>query len=214
MLLIAHRTPPTASGCAELVAAGAGGFEVDVQLAGERVVVSHFLPFLRVRGWLEHDNWRFRWRAGPPHDTLLLDAIDLVPDGCMILLDPKETDPRRRAALADELARTLVDRDRFRVSTDQSDDLERYRAAGFGTWRTIKTSRDLHAVVAGPALPDQGVSVRHTLLAQASVAQLHRVVRTVVTWTVNNVDRAQQLNEFGVDGMTTDHAEVMSAVAG
>src|SRR4051812_21871545 len=56
VLLIAHRTPRTAAACDDLAAAGAQLFECDVQLRGDTVVVSHFLPFLGRPGWLEHDN--------------------------------------------------------------------------------------------------------------------------------------------------------------
>lgn len=214
MLLVAHRTPPTAAGCAELAAAGAGAFEVDVQLAGESVVASHYLPFLRLRGWLEHDSWQFRWRSGPPRDAALREVVSIVPPGCLILLDPKETGAGRRSRLTEELARTLPDRGRFRVSTDHLDDLERHRAAGFRTWRTIKSSRDLEHVLRSGRLPDDGVSVRHTLLNQASVGLLHKVADTVVAWTVIDVERARQLRRLGVDAITTDRIEVMSAVAG
>jgi glycerophosphoryl diester phosphodiesterase len=213
MLVVAHRTPSTAAGCAEFAAAGARFFEVDVQLAGDTVVVSHYLPFLRLPHWFEHDNWRFRWRSGPPHDMSLRDAVDIVPADCRLLLDPKETDPRRRARLAEELDRVLPGRERFCVSTDVLEDLARYRAAGFDTWRTIKNKGDLHRVLGAGRLPDQGVSVRHTLLTRTSVAGLHRVADTVVAWTVNDVARARQLHDLGVDGITTDRIEVMSAAA-
>ncbi|HEX3337212.1 MAG TPA: glycerophosphodiester phosphodiesterase [Jatrophihabitans sp.] len=214
MLLVAHRTPPTAAGCAQLVAAGAGAFELDVQLAGGEVLVSHYLPFLRVRGWLQHDSWRFRWRSGPPHDAVVRDAVDRIPADCLILLDPKDTDAFRRAALVDALARTLGAADRFRVSTHRPDDLARYRDAGFRTWRTIKDGRDLHRVITGAQLPDDGVSVRHTLLTSASVDRLREVTGRVVAWTVNDVIRAAELAALGVDGITTDRLDVMRAVAG
>jgi glycerophosphoryl diester phosphodiesterase len=36
----------------------------------------------------------------------------------------------------------------------------------------------------------------------------------VVAWTVNDVERARQLRDLGVDAVTTDRIQVMSAVAG
>jgi glycerophosphoryl diester phosphodiesterase len=214
LLLVAHRPPTTGARCAALAELGVGGFEVDVQLAADgAVVVSHYLPFLRVRGWFEHDNWRFRWRSGPPHDALLEDVVELVPPDRLILLDPKDTAPRRRAQLISALAAMLTSRDRFRVSTDRLEDLEQYRAAGFATWRTIKDSGGLSRALAGSPLPDAGVSVRHTLLTEASTRALHDVVGTVVAWTVNDVARARQLCEFGVDGITTDERDVVSELS-
>lgn len=204
MLLVAHRTPRTAAACAELAAAGAGCFELDVQLRGERVVVSHYLPFLRFRGWFEHDGRRFRWRGGPPHDLALEDVVARVPADRLILLDPKETAPDRRARLVDAVASRLADRDRFRVSTDDADDLARYRAAGFRTWRTLKTPDDLADACAGDGSADDGVSVRHSLLGRSSIEALHRVTRPIVAWTVNDAVRARELRDLGVDAITTD----------
>jgi glycerophosphoryl diester phosphodiesterase len=203
MLLVAHRTPRTPDACAAFAAAGAWCFEVDVQLRDDRVVASHFLPFLRVRGWFEHDGRRFRWRGGPPFDPDLDDVLARVPDDRLILVDPKETDPRRRARLVDALAERLPQRDRFRVSTDDADDLARYRAAGFRTWRTLKTPADLSAACDGD-LADDAVSVRHSLLTAGTVAALHRMSRPVVAWTVNDAGRARDLRDLGVDAITTD----------
>jgi len=215
MLVVAHRTPRTRSGCEDLVTAGATIFECDVQLRGGTVVVSHFLPFLRRRGWLEHDNGRFRWRQGiRRRDLTLREVVAMVPARCGILLDPKETDMARRARLIDEVARVLPDRSRFRVSTDRLDDLAGYRAAGFDTWLTIKSAPRLVGAVAAGELPDAGVSVRHTLLDPDTTAALHRVTGTVVAWTVNDAGRARRLAEDGVDGITTDSHDVMRAMTG
>lgn len=204
MLLVAHRTPRTAAACGEFATAGAWCFEVDVQLRGDRVVVSHYLPFLRFRGWFEHDGRRFRWRGGPPFDPDLEDVVARVPADRLILLDPKETDPQRRARLVDVLADRLPERDRFRVSTDDGEDLARYRAAGFRTWRTLKTAEDLAAACVTGASGDDGVSARHSLLTARSVEALHRVTRPIVAWTVNDAVRARALRDLGVDAITTD----------
>ena len=106
-------------------------------------------------------------------DPVLLDAAGADARHLRVLLDPKETDPARRARLVEELARILPGRDRFRVSTDRDDDLSRFRAAGFGTWRTIKNSAQLARAVAGDRLPDVGVSLRHTLPTRPRCTALH-----------------------------------------
>ena len=214
MLLVAHRTPPTAEQCAELVRAGARVFEIDVQLVGGSVVVSHYLPALRVPGWLEYDNWRLRWaRRGRPRDPQLAEVVARIPADCAILLDPKEKLAARRAALAQRLIREIADPQRFVVSTPAENDLAEYRAAGFRTWRTIDDARQLAVVRAGRSLPDEAVSVRHSLLDAATVEALHRVVPNVVAWTVNTVERAQILRDMGVDGLTTDERGVMACAA-
>ncbi|MGI8678264.1 MAG: glycerophosphodiester phosphodiesterase [Jatrophihabitans sp.] len=215
MLLVAHRTPRSRAACETFIAAGANMFECDVQFRGRTVVVSHFLPFLGRRGWLEHDNAQFRWRKGMlRRDPVLLDALDMIPSSCGILLDPKETEPNRRARLVHELARLLPERDRFRVSTDRGDDLTGFRAAGFQTWRTIKNTDQLADAIGSGPLPDLGVSVRHHLVDAAAVAGLRKVTETITTWTVNSAERAVGLRVLDVDGMTTDSLDVMRAVSG
>ncbi|HJQ43458.1 MAG TPA: glycerophosphodiester phosphodiesterase [Jatrophihabitantaceae bacterium] len=198
----------------ELAEVGARVFEVDVQLSGDSVVVSHFLPVLRVRGWLENDNWKVRWVGrGPCPDPELDEVADRIPADCEILLDPKEKTPERRAKLADRLISHGLDTSRCYVSTAHDRDLARYRDAGFRTWRTAGNPRELARVLGGGARPDHAVSVRHTLLSDATVTRLHDVVPTVVAWTVNNVGRARRLRGMGVDGLTTDLREVMAYAA-
>lgn len=213
MLLVAHRTPLSAAGCAELAGAGAGAFEVDVQLVGGRLVVSHFVPLPRLPAWLEHDNWQFRLRGRGPADVAFEEVVALVPPDCLVLIDPKLPRGADRIRLADALAAAAPDRDRFRVSTADPDDLARYRAAGFRTWRTIGDRRHLHSVLAGAALPDEGVSIRHWLLADARVlGRLHDLAAEVIAWTVNDPARARRLAGYGVDGVTTDSRAVLAAL--
>ena len=209
MLLVVHRTPSTAAQCDRLAAAGASVFELDVQVAHERLVVSHFLPVLRRPGWLENDNWRFRWSAGLDQDPAVSDAVARIPQSCSVLLDLKETAPHRRAELNRRIAHELTDRDRFVVSSAETDDLDDLRAAGFRTWRTIGDRRSLRAVLAGGPLADAAVTVRHRLLDRSTMERLHAVAPAVVAWTVNSVGRAHELRAQGVDGITTDSSSVL-----
>lgn len=209
MLLVAHRTPSTAAECARVAAAGARVFELDVQLGRDRVVVSHYLPVLRRRGWLENDNWRFRRSAALDQDPSVSDVLARIPDGCRVLLDLKEREPARRAELNRRLATELTDRTRLVVSTSDTEDLETLRSAGFPTWRTIGGRGDLARLLAAGTVPDQAVSVRHRLLDAATIGRLHDVAPLIVAWTVNDVGRARHLRAAGVGGLTTDSTSVL-----
>jgi glycerophosphoryl diester phosphodiesterase len=209
VLLVAHRTPGTRVGCERLAAAGAQVFEADVQVDdADRVVVSHYLPFGR-RGLVQRDNWRVRWHRAAAHDPRLADVTELIPDGCLVLLDLKEKAVDRRARLRSALISGLPDRDRFRVCTQRADDLAELRAAGFRTWRTARSGPELTSVLAESQLHDEAVSVRHTLLTAETVERLHRLVPTVVAWTVNDRRRSARLAALGVDGITTDSFAVL-----
>jgi glycerophosphoryl diester phosphodiesterase len=210
VFVVAHRTPATPAACAALVEAGVSCFELDIQLSARGVVVSHFLPLLGVRGWIENDNWRFRWRSA--RDPLVSEVLACIPDGVDVLLDPKETEASRRADLVRRVAE-LPDRERYVVSTSALDDLVAYRAAGLRTWRTLKNVRQLRAALRSGPLEDEGVSVRHALLDARTLNQLHAVVPSVVGWTVNDLDRARSLYQWGIDGITTDRAEEITRIS-
>jgi glycerophosphoryl diester phosphodiesterase len=212
VLLVAHRTPPTRAGCEQLAAAGARVFEADVQLGADgQAVVSHFLPFGR---FLQRDNWRLRWRAGAVRDPQLRHLAALVPQACLVLVDLKETRPARRAALVHALDGTLTPRERFRVCGGRPPDLDALRARGVRTWRTVGNRAELRAVLAADRLPDEALSVRHSLLSARVLTALHERVDTVVAWTVNDVGRARELRGLGVDGVTTDRREILRELAG
>ena len=214
MLLVAHRTPRTAAGCQALADLGAGMFEVDVQVrpGDDTVYVSHYLGVRPLGLRLQHDNARFRLGYGPPHDATLADTLARIPVHCDVLLDPKPRDTPTQRRLAAALADQLPDRGRFAVSTDREVELQAYADAGFRTWRTIKDRAALRSALRGPATGQTGVSVRHSVLDERAVDALHERVATVVAWTVNDPRRARQLQELGVDGITTDRREVLAAV--
>lgn len=209
MILVAHRTPATRAGCAQLAGAGASVFEADVQVddAGA-VVVTHYLPF-GLGGRFERDNWRVRWHTGRARDPRLTKVTDLVPADCLVLLDLKERKPARRAQLVAALTEALPDRSRFRVCGHPEDDVAALRAVGFRTWRSVGNRRQLAAVLAEARLPDDAVSIRHSLLTADVLARLRERVPQVVAWTVNDEARARQLRTLGADGVTTDNANVL-----
>lgn len=213
VLLLAHRFPGTADGCQKFLEAGAGGFELDIRLGRAGVVVSHYLPFLQIHGWFQHDGTRFRWRDGPPYDPTLAEAVQLVPPGAQLLLDPKESRRARRHRLVAAAAQTLdgVDRARVAVSVSAPDELAAYRAAGFRTWRTVRDAGELRALLGDGAIDDHGVSIRHSLLTERVLHRLRELVPVVVAWTVNDPQVARRLCRLGVDGITTDRVEVMTA---
>ena len=213
MILVAHRTPATRAGCERVAAAGASVFEADVQVdqAGA-VVVTHYLPF-GPAGRLERDNARIRWHTGRARDPRLAEVAELVPTGCLVLLDLKERRPDRRARLVAALRDSLPDRSRFRVCGHPEQDVAALRAAGFRTWRSVGNARHLAAVLADGRLPDDAVSIRHSLLTARVLDQLHERVPQVVAWTINSVARAARLRALGVDGVTTDSTEVLRVLS-
>ena len=207
---VAHRTPASAAACVRLAAAGATVFELDVQLRGEAIVVSHYLPAPGLGRWFEHDNGRPRRARAVRVDALLLERVRDIPPGCTLLIDPKDRDPGTRLALAERLVAELPAGRSLVVSCADPVVLDRLRGEGVRTWRTVGNRDQLYQVLAGAALQDEAVTVRHRLLNPSTVAALRARVPCVVAWTVNSVIRARRLREWGVHGITTDRVRVLS----
>lgn len=213
MILVAHRTPATRAGCERVAAAGAGVFEADVQIDDDgALVVTHYLPF-GVGGRFERDNWRLRWHTGRLRDPRLAEVTDIVPADCLVLLDLKERRPDRRARLVAALIDALPDRSRFVVCGHPEEDVAALRGAGFRTWRSVGSRRHLAAVLAVDRLPDDAVTIRHSLLNVRTLDGLRERVPQVVAWTVNSVGRARDLRALGVDGVTTDRTAVLQLLS-
>jgi glycerophosphoryl diester phosphodiesterase len=162
---------------------------------------------------VQRDNWRLRWHLSADRDPELSDVAALVPEDCQIVLDVKERTADRRAALLAALIAAELDPARFLVCAGHPDDLATLRAAGLPTWRSVGRAAQLDDLLAGGRTADEAASVRHTLLTESTVARLHERVRSVVAWTVNRPARAASLRGIGVDGITTDRATVIRAMA-
>lgn len=214
MLAIAHRTPATRERCAELGAAGATVFEIDVQTIGDDLVVSHYLPVHPLLPRVRRDRTRLTVRRRSRLEVALAETVAALPAGAEILLDLKVDQGPAAHALVEHLATAGPDPARCYASTKGWATLPALAAAGYRTWRTIADPAALAAVLAMSDLPDDAVTVRHTLLSAEVVAELRGRVPRVMTWTVNDPTRARAVLEFGVDGVTTDSAEVLRLVAG
>jgi len=209
VILVAHRTPVSRAACEQLVDAGATMFEADVQVGADgSVVVTHYLQWLAA-GRVERDNWRLRWHTGRAGDPRLADIAEFIPQRCQVLLDLKERAPERRARLVAALLDALPDKARFVVCGHPLTDVDALRAGGFRTWRSIGNARHLAAALAEPRLPDEAITIRHTLIRPALLERLRERVPQIVAWTVNSPGRARKLQARGVDGITTDSVAVM-----
>jgi glycerophosphoryl diester phosphodiesterase len=212
LLAIAHRTPATRERCAALGAAGATVFEIDVQAAGDELVVSHYLPVHPLLPRVRRDRTRFTVRRRGRLEVALAAAIEALPAGAEVLLDLKSDRGPAAHALVEHILATGPDPARCYASTKGWATLPALAAGGYRTWRTIGDPAALNAALAMPEIPDHAVTVRHTLLNAEVVAKLRERVPRVMTWTVNDPARAREVLALGVDGVTTDSVDVLRLV--
>lgn len=213
-LAIAHRAPSDPAACAALATAGVAVFEIDVQEIDGTLVSSHFLPVHPRLARLRRDRRSFTVRRRTAGELALLEALDAIPGSAQVLLDLKIDRGDAAAALVERLASVRPDPARCLVSTKGWQTLDAVRAAGYRTWRTVADANALASVLSGPAPADDAVTVRHSLLTPEVIQRLRAKVPAVMTWTVNDPDRAAQLLAAGVDGITSDSDRVLRLVAG
>lgn len=214
MLAIAHRTPATADRCAALAAAGATVFEIDVQAFGDDLVVSHYLPVHPRLARVRRDRARFTVRRRGRLEVALAATVESLPAGAEILLDLKVDRGPAAHALVERIVAAGPDPARCYASTKGWETLPALAAAGYRTWRTVADPAALTAALAMPAIPDDAVTVRHSLLTPEVIAALRDRGPRVMTWTVNDLGRAREVIALGVDGVTTDSPEVLRLVSG
>lgn len=195
------------------LASGVDAIECDLWHAHGRLVLRHErkLPALPV----VYDKWYMRFRFGELKLREVLERIRFQAD---VFLDIKSATPRSAESLLalyrenrGLMPRTLVSSKRWKVL----DRLARIKSAH----RLYYSVGERHGV--GSLLrraekepkPD-GTSIRHNLLDRAVVGDLHASGLEVYAWTVNNVNRAEELLEMGVDGLISDDVRMLMTLRG
>lgn len=167
------------------------------------------LPFVLGRG-----GRIAREPANPPDADAL---IALVEGGARLMLDLRSWFRDPAAAAARELL-ALTDRSRVTISCEHWPIADRMRAwlPGIGVAYSIGSKRALRRYIEGRrdgSLPETPVSVRESLLRSADdVDQLRTLSGSVAAWTVDDVDRALELVELGVDALISNRLQVLNAV--
>lgn len=201
--LVAHRAGNRLDLLHAAAALGLRLVEADVRLFRGRLEVRH----LKTLGPLPvyWDRWRagLRWRR-----LLLPDVLAATPDDVELVLDLKG--PRRRLAdlVAESLRPYLGVRPftvcaRFRALLDPFDGLPVRRVLSVGSARQLRS-------LLGDAIDVDGVAVHERLLDAEVVRELRTIAQTIMTWPVNDLDRARQLVWLGIDGLITDRPELMT----
>jgi len=181
--------------------AGLDGFELDVHLTRDGVLVVHHdftLGGIPINGVSS--------RELPAYVPTLEEVLRTFP-GAWINVElkslPPETDGREEA-LARLLAR--YPSDRIWVSSFDPLALVRLRRLGVGPLGLLYQHEEAEALA--PCLGVEWVHPEASLLSEAKVRELRTRYRVLV-WTVNRRQQAQELAAWGVDALVTDFPGVL-----
>ncbi|GAB4332548.1 MAG: hypothetical protein Kow0010_18540 [Dehalococcoidia bacterium] len=195
---VAHNSGDSVDATRKAHRNGADVIEIDVISIGSALYAGHDRPLPFVGSHV------FR---GPRLEVVWAVARDAE----VIKLDLKETSP----AYVDRVIRFLEAQDEHPVivSSRSVDVLARFEA---GYPRAVRLL-SVKAHLALALLQDDeralavidGVTVRHTLLDEASAGWLKERGYLILAWTVNDLGRVNELVQLGVDAITTENLAIL-----
>lgn len=203
---IAHNSGGAVAATLEALVYGADVIEVDVVSLDGRLYSAHLpptpFPFIGVRAF-----------RGPPLERIWTAAGRAD----VIKLDLKESSPEFRDLLFAFLERYRGSQ-QVLVATRNVPTLEALAArapwvfrllsvADEGTLSTLQSNPDLVTLI-------DGVTIYDPLVTTETAAWLTQLELFVAVWTVNDLDRTNELIEYGVDAITTDNLAIIALLSG
>lgn len=200
---VAHNSGNLVSTTKEALAHGADVIEIDVISVGGRLRAAHRSP-VPILG--------SRFFRGPT----LAEVWDAASAADVIKLDLKRSSPEFLERLffflgerADhEVVISTRDREALRAVAERVPQAIRLLsipdARGF---EKLQQDEDLQSLI-------DGVTIRHTALDEESIAWLRDKGHIVFAWTVNDLQRVNELIQWGVHGINTDNLAIMKLLGG
>lgn len=201
---VAHNSGDRVDATLQAVEHGADVVEVDVVSLDGRLYAAHDSP-LR---WLGRSVFRGPllarvWVAAAGADAIKLDLKEASPAFHELVLDFLADRRGRRRVIVVSGEPAIL-----RLLAEREPAVLRFLDAGDGD-RLRLLDRD----PAFAAIVD-GVSIHHDLLDEERAAWLEERRLLTVAWTVNDLERVNELVQLGVDGVTTDNLAIMRLLGG
>jgi hypothetical protein len=207
--LVAHRAGNQLERLRSTEAEGLGAVvEADVNLFRGRLEIHHMktvgpLPLLSNR-----------WELAPPWRPrlLLAELLDAAAPTTELMLDLKGRN-RRLANLVIEALEPYLGSRRLTVCARSWPLLEAFEGLPVRRVHSVGTARQLRALIRhARGARIEGVSIHERLLDLGAVTELRRLSAVVMTWPVNDLPRAAELAQLGVDGLISDRPALISGL--
>ncbi|HET7738004.1 MAG TPA: glycerophosphodiester phosphodiesterase [Tepidiformaceae bacterium] len=210
-VVIAHAAGNSLRLTKQAVVDGADFVEVDLYVHGSRFEARHERAVYPIPLWVE----KWYLRIAPRRPVGLAELIAEVGSASTLFLDLKNGSgrvaPLIRAALdaappGTRLAASSQYWHILRQVAASAPEVELFYSID------VTAKLDLFTSIAEREPAARGVSCRHTLLTRRHVQRLHDRGLAVIAWTVDDEDRARELLEWGVDGITTHNVATVAAL--
>jgi hypothetical protein len=210
-LLIAHRAGNHLEQLKPAAVAGAQIIEIDVWFHRGRVEVGHDKTLGPIP--LRWDRWSLA--LGRSRKLVVRDILERFPPDATPMFDLKGTDPRLPDALQRAIEEHFAER-AYTVSSQNWSYLDEFLGAtGAHVIRSVGSTEMLQQMRRDlEAWTGAGIGLNVDLLSDEVISELGAATPLIVTWTVNDLERARDLVGRGVSGIITDRLEVIRAMRG
>ncbi len=201
---VAHNSGGSTEATLEARLNGADVIEVDVVEIEGALYSAHTtpLPFLGQR-WFRGPRLDRVWAASFGADAVMLDLKDSSPGYVRLVADFLESRPPTRQAIVSSRTPWVLQLLRARAP----DAILLLSAPHDAALRALRNNQPLLETI-------DGVTVRHTALDAEQAAWLAGENLLVFAWTVEDLERVNELMRLGVDGITSDNLAIVSLFAG
>lgn len=208
-LLIAHRAGNHLEQLAPAASAGAQIIEIDVWFHRGRVEVGHDKTLGPIP--LRWDRWSLA--LGRSRQLSISDVLTRFPADAKPMFDLKGTDPRLPERLQRAIEEDFPGR-AYTVSSQNWAYLDEFLGAdrahvirSVGSTEMLQQMRRDLETWSGA-----GIGLNQELLTNEVIDELRQATPLIVTWTVNDLERALDLVRRGVGGIITDRLAVIRAM--
>ncbi|MGC4105201.1 MAG: glycerophosphodiester phosphodiesterase [Thermomicrobiales bacterium] len=204
VLGVAHNSGGSVEATLEALVAGADVIEADVAAVDGQLYVAHDqpLPFVGPR-WFRGPRLDRIWAATYGAGAVMLDLKESSPEYLDLLVDFLQVRQRTRQVIISSRSPAAL----MRLGRELPDVTLLLSVPDDATLRALQRNSILLETI-------NGISVRHTVLNEENAAWLEDRHLLTFAWTVNDMDRVNELMRLGVDGITSDNLAIVSLLGG
>jgi glycerophosphoryl diester phosphodiesterase len=206
-LAIAHRAGNSLACVQEALRLGADMMEADVWLHGGTLEVRH----LHRKGPIYWERWRVTFGFGK--QITLRELLEGTPDEALLFLDLKGEEPDLGPAMLAELRQTAPDRHVAVCGRNYAQLDPMIGVPGVTLFYSVGEQKEWARVWPYlEAMERPALSLKRSLATPDVLKRLKAMDATVVCWDVQTPGQLLALQQIGVDGATTDSAELIRQV--
>jgi hypothetical protein len=200
---VAHNSGDGLAATRRAIASGADVIEIDVISVNNALYAAHDQPIRRFGAYVfRGPRLSTVWAASEGADVIKLDLKETSPAFLELVVAFVNAHQERQVVVSAREPSSL------RVFGERAPQV--FRVLSVATQDRLEQLREDTELI---ALID-GVTIRQSLLNESSTGWLRGNSLLILAWTVNDIERVNELVALGVDGITTDNLTILELLGG